>query len=242
MVKTVPLTDVSLDREGCKMAFDRAHEKLGCFFIFWAILAAPVVIALCLWLTVYAVASFVFAVQALIVGTATYQQADCQNRYGVWLIVYGSLIVASAFFSCFCMSPGKKDEDRKNPCQILVTLIGLANFGWLCYGINIVYSNPTDICNQSQYDVFRMIVMFMFWGAIAILGASLFLCCSVFPVVAAAADDFKADANKSANNAVPAQATDLEKGESVPATAKVPVTKAEEKLKTSENEQQVAAV
>jgi len=251
VVKTVPLTGVSLSKEGFDTAMHRASNKLGCFFYCWAILAIPVVTALLLWMLVFGVAGFVFAIQALVVGSATYQES-CQNRYGVWMIVFGSLIMGSTFFSCCCIKPANKEDEedkkRENPCQWLITLINLANFGWLCYGINIIYSNPTDICNQSQYDVFKLIVMFMFWGSIAILAACLFLCISVLPVVAFAADEVRSDLRKRDDDSREANpnAADIEKGDgTLKPKQPIPVAAAQavvEKPKTSENEQQVAAV
>ena len=206
MVRRVPGTDVSLNKDGAQRVFDNARERMGCCFVIWMIFFGPIFIGIFLGIATIGIANLVFAIQALVVGANTYQGPDCQRTIGQWLIVYGSLVLGSTVLGCCCGERRKDDESDEPPkgniCQFVGHLCGFAAFGWLCYGINIIYDNPGTYqqCNPSQWDVFHLIVMFMFWGSIAVLGSVIFLCCCIFPVIVTFADE---QAGREPNNRQP---------------------------------------
>jgi hypothetical protein len=171
--------ELKMDQEGFRLLVKEAQKKLGCWFFFYCIFVFPLVVMLFLGMATAAIASLVFGIQALVVGSATYQGQPCENTIGVWMIVYGSLGVAGAVLSCICpdKSPNKttdpsEDQDKTNPCSCLASLIMLVNAGWVCYGMYLVYDNPLyyEVCNASQFQVFKLIVQFNFFIGIAVLG------------------------------------------------------------------------
>jgi len=193
MVRKVPGTDVEVSKEGVTEAWQRASKKLGCCFVCFTCLMAPVLFGFILFPIVYGVASLVFAIQGLVVGSATYNTANqpCEHTTGVWMIVFGSLVLGNTVLSC-CCNPGHKkeaehDDDENNSrgsCICLLSLIRLAVIGWLCYGMSIVYSPSSDhSCESSQYNVFQLIVLFMFYGMVAMVGTAIILLCTLCPIL-----------------------------------------------------------
>jgi hypothetical protein len=152
-----------------------------------------------LFLAAFGIAGFVFAIQALVVGVDTYNLPgtmqnvsgievlvpNCQRTVGLWLVVYGSLMISNVGLTCIC--PAQKNEDGESNGNFCSNLVSLACFGWLCYGVNIISAPgnyPNADCSPSQYGVFVMMVNFMFWGGIALIVGSIFLVCISVPIVA----------------------------------------------------------
>ena len=50
-------------------------------------------------------------------------------------------------------------------------------------------------CNESQWEVFRIMVSFMFWGMVALIGATLMLVCIGFPILAGFLEEMSAISN-----------------------------------------------
>lgn len=156
----------------------------------WMCFVMPVAAVGFLAVAAGSIATLVFAIQGLVVGTATYQGPACQYQIAVWMLVSGSFIVGNVFVGCCTYK--KRDEPGAEPptilqncCGCLSALIGLFLFGWLIYGVALVYGDQRfalQACNPSQYEVFRVIVMFDFWFMIAVLCFSLFVCLCVLPV------------------------------------------------------------
>jgi hypothetical protein len=155
------------------------------------LLVAPIAFGYFLFFAAYGVATFVFGIQALKVGFDTYNLPgtlqnvsgievlvpNCQRTVGYWLLVYGSLVITYAGLPCICPDEFGQSTGNNLLCSYFVWL---ASFGWLCYGVNII-SNPANYpnadCSPSQYQVFVLMVNFMFWGGITILVGWIFLMC-----------------------------------------------------------------
>ena len=187
MVRNIPGTDVELSTNGASEAFNRLQVSGGICGVLLLVLLLPLILLISLFVITYAIASIVFSFQALIVGADTYSNSNCTNTVGVWLIVFGSLGLANFVFSCCCnvVINTSKDEDQQPRFNIFATILGLTQLAWLFYGVSLVY-NPPDIidCNASQFHVFRTLVLFMFWGLIAILASLLLLTCLLLPALA----------------------------------------------------------
>lgn len=144
-------------------------------------LVVPVAVTCILFLFTMQIASLVFGIQALVVGTATFQATPCANTIGVWLIVYGTLSIANCALSFLCGGKGD-DGDERSGCLLgtFINLVSLVTFGWLCYGMYLVYTPGTlKACNPSQFQVFELMTLFMFYGSVAALVGSLFLLCAM---------------------------------------------------------------
>jgi hypothetical protein len=97
---------------------------------------------------------------------------NCMNIVGVWLIVFGSLGLAGCCLGNCIIRTNKPDgtvEQKATPLSVLGNLTSLACLCWLFYGTHLVYTEPWLACNASQYHVFYILIMFMFWLFIAVL-------------------------------------------------------------------------
>lgn len=157
-------------------------------------LLVPILVALALGALTVLIASFVFAIQALVVGVEYYpSKIQCESTMGVWMVVYGSLAIGVSGLQCLCNGVPRgaddNDDDDKppgsKPLGPLINLINLASFGWLCYGMNIILANTDHVgqCNDSLYGVFHLMIYFMFFGTMAILCALCFILCGVIPAI-----------------------------------------------------------
>ena len=116
----------------------------------------------------YVVVFCVFAIQSLIVGPSIYLSPSpiCSKGIGKWLVVFGSLGVFSVIASLLTL---KFLRTRK---KFFVPIVCFsAVLGWLLYGVDQMYTgtNPTLSCTVTQYNTFRMIVLYLFWGLVALL-------------------------------------------------------------------------
>jgi hypothetical protein len=145
----------------------------------------PLVCLFILVFLTFGVASTVFSIQALVVGADTYQSGpQCQRDVGVWLIVFGSLTLGGG-----CLKNCKENSKEVNENGELVDVQKptlLSNIGnlaatvgtcWLFYGVSLVYNQPRLACNQSQYHVFYILVLVLFYLWVSVMG----LCCLAFP-------------------------------------------------------------
>lgn len=201
-MQKIPLTDYEASKEGFEKLMAKAKDQFGPCFPIMLCLVAPFGVALLLFVMVLGVASIVFAIQALVVGVATYQGEPCENTVGVWLVVYGSLVVGSVGLNCLCGSAARMGEDddakpRGNIFMAIANLASLASFGWLCYGINLVYYPGTfRACNPSQFAVMEMMVLFMFYGTIAVIVGIIIMVTALCPLLCVLAENMEENIEK----------------------------------------------
>jgi hypothetical protein len=194
MVRKLPGTDVDLSSRGFSELQERGREKYGVCFVLLMCLLTPILVGVMLGALTLIIAACVFAIQALVVGVATYQDPlnTCQWTVGYWMVVFGSLYFASCGLQCLCSAGGRDSADAEghesNPstlCSCISGCISLANLGWLSYGVYLVYNQSETLikCNPAQYQTFNLMVMFLFWGFVAAMSTALFLLCCVLPCV-----------------------------------------------------------
>ena len=145
-----------------------------CLVISWFLLSVTMMIA-----------NLVTSIQALVVGVPTYRNSEqsCENYIGTWLVVFGSIglgMIGMNLLSEACLKPIDEEKSAPRPScfGFLLQLISLGQLGWICYGLSIVYGGNTlqyQNCSPSQYHVFWLIVMLMFWGYIASISLSVIM-------------------------------------------------------------------
>jgi predicted membrane protein len=187
------------------------------------IISVPFMILLVLGRIMLICALFVFAIQALTVGTNTYKNPDCQHTVGVWMIVFGSLSVFFTFLWVVsvvcCQSKIETKEDGKTeekPNLFLGSVTGLVTlvlWCWIFYGTHLVYNiGSLQNCDPSQLAVFNLMVLFLFWTFIGLLFGFILLYCLFIPVLALI---FGGDAEKKAVPGYSPPAADLEKQQDI---------------------------
>ena len=187
MVLRLPGTDVELSRRTFDQVSTNARRaKLStCGYLLVMALLTTVFLLLVIGVSGFVVIYLVLSIVSLEAGARTYQQApDCQHTIGVWLVVFGSLGLSSLVLE-LCCGPKDSEGNKLLRPNVVSCMIILVEFGWLCYGVNIVYFNPSNypVCNPSQWQVFQLVVMIMFWGAIATIAVVLLLYFFLLPLM-----------------------------------------------------------
>ncbi len=143
---------------------------------------------------IMAFAETVFAVQALVVGVQTFpgnetDTTSCTFNVSVWMIVYGSFVFAFIIFTlcikntcctvpkkqrgilllCYgggsssaTVVPGKTEPNVL--CKFIRHLFILFGIAWEIYGMVLFYREKG--CDASQFQVFSVMVQFLFYGEI----------------------------------------------------------------------------
>jgi hypothetical protein len=208
MTRNIPGTDFELSTKGISGAYERAKEKGGIFFLLFLFVLIPLLVLTLLGGLLMVVAGIVFAIQGLVVGARTYQGGfqNCQYIPGYWMIVFGSLLLGTLILPCCCPPVGPMKTTAATCGFLIFLILALATLAWICYGVHLVYyPSPFYQCNPSQYTIFDRIVMFMFWGIIALIAALLLLTCCAIPILgggvakAAAATAREEDRNRMGN-------------------------------------------
>jgi len=139
--------------------------------------------------TFHVAASIFFAIQGLVVGVQSYNdpyQEGCQRTAGIWMIVYGSLIISRLIspLCCACKYSRVRTENGIVTfifkIDFVQTIFELVIFSWLCYGMSLI-SNPVEAweisCVDSQYQLFSTMVMYMFCSSFAMIPVNFFFRC-----------------------------------------------------------------
>jgi len=209
-------------REHFQAHLAKVRTALGPFFGIYFAIVAPLFALFSIGFLTFSVAIFVFGIQALVVGDATLHGTECERSMAIWMIVFGSLVVAKQALACCCDGSrrGRNDDEecttQTNKCKhrstrekrrnnLVGALFGSAIVAWLCNGMVKLYADDTinAECNPSQYDVFRLIVLFNFFFIVALLGTGLLLCCFVLPLKTATGielDKFESDCECGSSN------------------------------------------
>lgn len=157
------------------------------------------VMAMCVGCVMLLIANLVFAVQGLVIGRRYYDSPDsCNAVMGTWMLVYGSLSISAFLLSCCGKSTASNnnnnddDADDGNPKRkrtfagALFTLTSLVNMCWVCYGFSLASSSAAatvapgslPACDPaSLWDSFYLMTYFLFYGSIALFGATLLGSC-----------------------------------------------------------------
>lgn len=141
-----------------------------------------------------AFASLTFAIQGLVVGSETYHgnqtlpfdPNSCSFKLGVWMIVSGSLFCFLCFFNCCiknrcCTVQSQEDSEKRdsNNCfKNIAFIVKLVIFAWDIYGMVLLYTQKD--CDDSQFQVFSVMVQFLFYGGLILGVLTALLCCSMF--------------------------------------------------------------
>jgi len=190
MVRKIPGTDIEMSQAGGEEIYGRASKRFGFCTALFLLIAVPISIGVVLGALTLGIATLVFAIQGLVVGSATYTDPfldNCQYTVGVWMIVFGSLTLTNCMISTCCGG----GEEPIRLVQIINSTLGFVTFAWLCYGLNIVYNPGRYACSPSQFQVFSLMVQFEFWGMIGLLIALIFLVCLLGPIIAVVTEEKK---------------------------------------------------
>jgi hypothetical protein len=147
----------------------------------------PLALAVGLFGIAYYVAGIVFAIKATITGLDTYDvDPACQHRVGKWLLVYGCLGILATLMSCCGRSTRVKPDGTlgQGGASPIESLAVFAQFSWLIYGLTILFRREDDLkpCNEAQWELFSLIVKFMFYGMLALFATGALLFCIGVPV------------------------------------------------------------
>ena len=159
---------------------------------------APLGVCTVLWAVVLGVSNLVFVIQALVVGSATYQNKCGPTAYvGQWMIIWGSLGLGSCCLQQ-CQSKDEEGRAKDNIISVIGKLAGLTGFAILCWGMNIVYTQGNAVykCSPSQYNVFVIMVNYMLWGSVALLAAASVLMCVFLPIGVMFVEDVEKEGKK----------------------------------------------
>ena len=169
----IPGTYIELSRLGVRRVHDQVFIHFGILGVLALVLSEILGVLLLVTLVILTIAGLVFAIQALVVGSQILDDekyASCR-AVAQWMLVFGSFVLTGFFCSCCCENRSRAGETPA------VTWIGVAsrfvhlfNFIWTCYGMYIV-TNPGSYptCSPSQYSVFTLMVLFMFWGSMTMI-------------------------------------------------------------------------
>jgi hypothetical protein len=127
-----------------------------------------------------------------IVGAQTYQTASpCDALVGQWLLVFGSLgfiFIGLGVVGVF--------KDMRDLTQILQFLILLVQVAWLLYGMNILATQSNAGCSASQWNVFSILVNFMFFGLFALMATAILSLLLLIPLLSGIVTDMGAQVAK----------------------------------------------
>jgi len=167
-------------------------DRLTVWMIFLLSVSFILALALGIFMVTYTVATAVFSIQALVVGSDVYTLStnptdNCQYyRVGTWLIVFGSLglFLFVTTLVCCPLAPLSSNPALQALPLTFVGIIVATELAWVFYGTWIVYDSGSNLdCRISLQNVFDTIVKWMFWGFIAMAATSLLLICCLCPVL-----------------------------------------------------------
>ena len=129
----------------------------------------------------YWVASIVFAIQSLIIGSKHItSEDDCDHVIGMWLTVFGSLGISSLFIDVFLRN--KFEAEPRTPFAFLEAFINFTQLGVLIYGLFILYNWNHEGCTHSLWETFYIIENTLFYGGLGLTILAIALFYSIFPM------------------------------------------------------------
>jgi len=187
--KLIPGTSIEASAEGAKEVRQALRRQCGgCCSLFFLCLLVPLAIATGLFVIILGVAFLAFSIQALVVGSDTINDptlTECRF-ISQWLLVFGSLTVGGCLLTCCAEAVRSKTTDPTplQSCWFAVPrLLHLVTLGWVICGLVVTY-NPGSYpsCSPSLYQVFQVMVNFLFWGTVALMSAALVVSCLMVPI------------------------------------------------------------
>ena len=183
----LPGTTIEVSAFGARKVYEKVQIRYGKCGVLAYFVCIPVFILSGLFVIVLSVAILVFAVQALVIGSQALDDVSYSacKPISEWMLIFGSFVLASLFCSCCCENRNRDGESKALTVLAFISrLFYLVIFCWICYGVSIVYTpgqNPT--CTSSNYySIFSLMVLFMFWGMISLIIATIVIAISFGPL------------------------------------------------------------
>lgn len=98
---------------------------------------------------------------------------DCGVEMYVWLIVYGSVSCGAIVLGCLLSSTDENGTKTPNPLSQLASLF---NFGWVIYGLTLIFNDDTfnelELCDARGSQIMRVITLISLslWCIMTVLG------------------------------------------------------------------------
>ena len=170
---------------GASRSYERAKLKYGPRGAITFASAICLAFLVVIWAVILCVSSIVFAVQALVVGSQALDNSKdgpCQTM-AQWMVTFGSFVLVGCFLSICCESRSREDEHKVLTIfGFLTRFFHLLTFCWVCYGFSLLTRHNYSSCSASQFNVFALMTLYMFWGTMAILIAVGLILCAFFPM------------------------------------------------------------